>query len=1649
MAYNKKNILSNNIEIIRLLFALKSEGKVPTESERLKLASYSGFGGLKCVLDMRPQEEWPVSERSLYPLVQELYEIIRENSSSKEEEREYIESLKRSVLTAFYTPISAVKQIGNAIWEATQGKITKMLDPAGGTGRFLEALDFDKNLHRVSYEKDILSGMILSALYPKDEIHIAGFESISPLENNTYDVVLTNSPFGDFQIFDPAFSLSNNKMRRYASKAVHNYFLAKSLDVIKPGGIVAMITSRGVSDSPENISFRKYLISKASLVCGVRFPETFFGDSGTEIGSDLIILQKRICPTIETSLAEQDFISSQFIDEVSINGYFLRTENVLGKYEKSQNAYGRPYMAVRPLKEEPSFFASMLSTGFQSNYIFPYLEKEQHILNVLGEEVVSLFDLFNSVSKEAPKERIWNGKWNEHYTTGTIVSYENQIGHLKRESEKFFFTPLFSLSSEDTHILEAYVNLRDTYWKLFDYEQKYLKENEELRVSLNKQYDEIFRAFGGLRESKVSSVILTDISSREILALERYINGRSVKADIFFTPVVFKKESTEVLSAEAALLSSLNIKGFVDFDFMEKRTGKSLSILKEELRGSIFFNPSGESPSGYEHKDLFLSGNIYEKISCLQSYSSSLSEEEKDYLSESISALESVIPEKIEFENLDFNLGERWIPCEFYDKFASSLFEIPTSITYVPALDDFHVSVEYYSHSVQTLWGISGKMLFPEVFQNALQGTFPQFTKTIYLGSEKKIVPDMESTQIVASKIQEIQSRFLDWLSNLPLSEKKYLADLYNRQFNCFVKPSFNGSHQSFPDLSFDSFDYDDLYQSQKDCIWMLKQNGGGICDHEVGAGKTMIMCVAAYEMKRLGLVNKPLIIALKANAADIAATFSKAYPHAKILFPGKNDFKPSNRSQFWRDIQNNNWDCIILTHDQFAKIPQSEEIKQEILQEELRDVSESLDVYASLNHVSRSLQKGLEKRKENLLAKIQASIHAISSRQEEEVNFRSMGIDHIFVDESHLFKNLTFTTRHQRVAGIGNINGSQRALNLFFAIRDIQSRTGKDLGATFLSGTTISNSLTELYVLFKYLRPKALAAQNITCFDAWAAVFTRKSSEFEISVTNNVIQKERFRYFVKVPELAMFYNEITDYRTAESIGIDRPKGMMVLKNIPPTPAQNDFINKLMQFAETGDASLLGRAPLSESEEKAKMLIATDYARKMSLDMRLIDPDIYTGEQGNKASVCAAAIAEYYYKYNEQKGTQFVFSDLGTYKSGEWNVYSEIRQQLECLYSIPSSEVRFIQECKTESARTNLFTDMNSGKVRVVFGSTSMLGTGVNAQQRAVAVHHLDIPWRPSDLEQREGRAIRKGNLVAKFFANNQVDVFIYATERSLDAYKFNILQNKQQFISQLKSGKYASRTLDEGCIDEKSGMNYAEYVAILSGNTDLLEQAKLDKRIKQLEKEYSLFRKERLSAERKMEYMESQNENIARAIQNIHFDMAEFKNISERNFVTTNGLKLFGEDAGKFLSSFRGGSNVSSGWMPIGEYASFPVCLRKEDFRVFYSIEGKSGKHYMSGRGSLPLAYSEALPYLEACINSLPEKEKKLLATHQKNCEDITRLRASLKEKQTWVRADLLIELKAQATQLEKKIRESINKSEPSLSLKDELQQEQQMSNF
>ena len=1958
--------MRDNIEAIRMAFSLGVKGRgAQTAEEIAVLRKYAGFGGLKCILndadELADAAKWSKSDIELFAPTVELRRLIHDYSLNDREFKDYMDSLKASVLTAFYTDNRIVDAISNSL-KYSGVQIKSFLEPSAGQGAFIDSFlrnDRYPSAEVLAYEKDLLTGKILSALHPSILTRIEGFEKIERDFNGYFDVAASNVPFGDFAVADPAYAVSKEIAYRQATKSIHNYFFLKTLDQVREGGLVAFIASQGVMNAASPF-VRMELVKRADLVAALRLPNnTFSENAGTDVGSDLIILQKH---TGKKSLsADEEFFIQSVVDrgtKVPGNKFFQAfPQNVICTDAKvGTDQYGKPAIVyhhdggvdgiaedlrkaldeslhlrlnlelynsndvkpptpdpvtptptpkqeakVEPLRTEKksSLTQTPLMTQYQEmkkkhpdavllfrvgdfyeifgkdavtaseilgitltrrangkeNYIelagFPHHALDTYLPKLVraGQRVAiceqlegpklkkttehrvvedvrpaaqkleptpeptpdeppkpepapteppkpepakeietdgspdyndnpdprlfayNLFGELEPIGKPRPqpkqaedapklkpsaevkdipvkkfrplteKELEFYGSlnWEDNPPINGFYETMMSIAHrqleemrMEREAEEaarkaaangetiteggatiqrtegdfvpgqrstvkaepvevdmsprpfsediqFFhhngsmvvqdglvgflsevrkngatFNPL-SLKPEQAKRAMLYVTMSETYQKLYNYEAETHEASAELREHLNQYYDEFVEKYGNLNEKQNVKFILMDANGRDALALERGENGQFVKADIFDHPVSFAiDEVTSVDTPMEALTASLNKYGEVNLEYMSSLVDMNEDSLVENLEGHIFYNPLVEN---YEIKDRLIAGNVVAKAEAVRSWIDREEERIKDFpgydgiepfiamSKDSLKALEEARPRRIEFDELDFNFGERWIPTGIYSAYMSYLFHTDVKIAYSSSMDEYSAEA---SRKNMTIWeefcvrGYYRTYDGMNLLKHALHNTVPDIKKSAGKdenGHDIK-VPDNEAIQLANTKIDEIRNGFTDWLEAQSPEFKEKLVDLYNDKFNCFVRPQYDGSHQTFPDLNMkilgDRYGINSIYQSQKDCIWMLKQNGGGICDHEVGTGKTLIMCIAAHEMKRLGLAHKPMIIGLKANIAEIAMTYQSAYPNARILFADEKSFKADNRVNFFNQIKNNDYDCVIMSHDQFGKIPQSPEMQQQILQVELDTVEENLEVLKQQGHdISRGMLKGLIKRKENLTAKIATIQYQMDQNRDAVVDFKQMGIDHIFVDESHQFKNLMFNTRHDRVAGLGNSEGSQRALNLLYAIRTIQERTGKDLGATFLSGTTISNSLTELYLLFKYLRPNELERQDIRCFDAWAAIFAKKTTDFEFNVTNHIVAKERFRYFIKVPELAAFYNEITDYRTAEDVGVDRPEKHEILHNIPPTPAQEAFIEKLMKFAESGDATILGRAPLSETEEKAKMLIATDYARKMALDMRMIDPNA-EDDPNNKASHCAKMIAEYYRRYDAQKGTQFVFSDLGTYKPGEWNVYTEIKRKLIEDYGIPPHEIRFIQECKTERSRKAVIEAMNSGDVRVLFGSTTMLGTGVNAQQRCVAVHHLDTPWRPSDLQQRDGRAVRAGNEIAKLYADNKVDVIIYAVEKSLDSYKFNLLHCKATFIDQLKSGALGARTIDEGAMDEKNGMNFSEYMAILSGNTDLLEKAKLEKRIAALESERKAHNKGISDSKFRLQTISHDIANNEAAIGRMKEDAARYQSVVQRdkdgnpvNNLTIDTCHLKDEqNMGVHLQGLAMKTDTHGQYKRIGEVYGFPISIisernlvdGKETVQNRFVVEGNykykfnNGFIAMSDTHAACMNFVNALEKIPGIIAQYEERTAKLKA-------DVPQLEAIVAK--SWGKEDELKQLKSDLAALDRKI--------------------------
>ncbi len=1782
MSYNSQQKLKDNLAAIRIALEWK-EGKMllPEEVEALK--RYAGFGGLKAVLYPNgPKEEWIKLKASkedlrLYPQITELHQLLQQHFNDADY-KQVVDSIKNSILTAFYTP-EIIPQTLFAVLKEQGIEPKSMYEPSSGAGVFVtEAASAFPSMENINaVEKDLLSGRVLTALGSSIpvpvSIQVKAFETTSNNENGKFDLIVSNIPFGNFRVYDEAF-----KDESLTGK-IHNYFFAKGLDKIKDGGLLAYITTDAFLNSLSNQTAREYLFNKTDFISVNVMPDNLMKETGnTEAPSHLLIVQKN---ENKQSLSQNEELLVSTIEQenefgkYSLNQYVsLNPEIILGNQIKpGKDQYGKAHetiwqtgdisliapqladtiskgvdehfnataFAVKPVQvnidkgkqltylpmpennpdnssvqlglfdiapaaninrasayinrldttvidrktarianiiktsDKPEHEAVVLvsakSTAFKQ-YVYKLYSNTEEInfpANWMNASAIHLE--LNGLSNKLQEynhqfynegESVFhitfdnkNGGLDElkdinpYHKEGTLIVHNNRVGfvsYIAGENDKPVFLPSL-YEKKDIGFYEQYSAVRDEYLMLADKEANENIEYPELRKQLSESYDALVKGYGILNSSTNKQRILKDEAFGFIVlaSLERKDGDQYFKADILTKSLIQKQEAFHTDNPVEALAKSLNDKGFVDVEFIAAATDSTEADTINSLGNHIYINPSNNS---WETADQFLSGNVVRKLNIAKAVANESPENVQ--LQRSLSALEKIQPEKIPFELLDFNLGERWIPKDYYDRFASHLFELPTEVNYFQSLDTFKVKASSSNAKINQEYAVTtkaGKTSYGNtLLENALENTTPFYTYEISIGDKTIRVPDNDAIQLAHQKIESIRNNFNDWLKELPANEKKELEELYNDTFNCYILREYDGTHLQFPGLDRKRLGIEDLYSSQKNAAWRIIQNRGALVDHEVGLGKTLTMIVAAHEMKRLHIVNKPMILALKANVNQIKDTYRKAYPNAKILAPGENDFTPSKRIRLSHEIKNNDWDCIILTHDQFGKIPQSPEIQREIFQTELDNVEKDLFTIKDMGgEISRRMLKGLEIRKTNLGIKLQGIQKDIEAKKDAGINFKDLGIDHLFVDESHKYKNLTFTTRHDRVAGLGNMIGSQKALNMLFAVRTLQEKFNSDLCVTFLSGTPISNSLTEMYLLFKYLRPKEMERQQIENFDAWAAVFARKTTDFEFSVTNEIIAKERFRHFIKVPELALFYNEITDYKTAKHINLDKPELDELLVNIAPTPDQQEFIKKLMAFAKTGDGELIGRQPLTKEEDKGRMLIATNYAKKMAADMRLINPHQYEDHPNHKVNVCARNVAELYKQSNEQRGTQIVFSDIGTPKPDAFNIYDALKEKLVTDFNIPSHHITFIHDW-TDRQKPELFRKMNNGEIRILLGSTEKAGTGLNVQRNVVGMHHLDIPWKPSELEQRNGRGARQGNILAKEEYGNKVKNYIYAVEQSLDNYKFNLLKNKQTFISQMKNCELNIRTLDEGSIDEKSGMNFSEYIAILSGDTTLLEKSKMEKKIAVLESLRNAHHKEAIRSRFQLENLQSDKEKALKTLDKLTLDETGYK---KKLQFDKDGTKLNPIQLESFNSADAEAIGIylirlSTNWKPnlgedglmkIGSLYGFDLYIRRQketyeekamfEYRyqnIFYAEGKDSGIKYSWNQGHINIDNPKlaARYFLNAIdrVDSLKEKYQKNLQELEQNIPMLQQLVAKPFEKE-----NELAQLKKDVSKLEREI--------------------------
>lgn len=1572
--------LLNNAMAITAAAAIVKDEKNRTEENMKYLRSYSGFGGIKEVLALNDENFDNNEEIEKLPLGNNLMvlrnAIVIAANDDKELAKQILKSIKQSVLTAFYTPSHVVEAVSDAVKHTLDVfgiKADTMLETSAGIGGFLPVAT--TGCKKVAIEKDYVTSLILYALNTDTEVLNCGFEQIDKMREdkdsnipNRFDLVASNIPFGDIEVSDFKFSTIDADHKQ-ATQKLHTYFFVKGMEQLENGGIMAFITSRGVADSRENQFLRDWMVRNGNLLAAMRLPDNLFMDgSGIEVGSDLIIFQRDLNKKWQTT--EEQMFTETFNKE--IDGKVCEWVNRL--------LCQRSHAIYTDMKVEKNQYGRMVPN-------YKWKGTDEQLQNELTDRLCR--DMERNFRKSAwlyghdTLRKMFN-EMEARYNAESRKSKREESEAKKRKEQQAKLKPLYETT------LSAYNALMSN-------ERMNRQPNAVLRYELNEAYDKMVEQCGTLH----ANMKILDKSFDEVnlmLSLElKNTDGSITKADVFTKPVAYHVPG-EILTPMEAMSVSLNDRGRIDMEYMQSLTKMLTEDIYDELHGEIFLASTDGESYVWQHKSQLLNGNVVEKhktVTAAYNFNQDRSEFESRCLNDTLKALTDIRPKDVPYDDIDIQLGARWLPLEHFEKFFRKLLEVrpqdTCKVVYLQANDTFVTDIWTWRNE-RTRQYMTDKDDFEGITKYALQDSVPSFVKTI----GEKTFKDTERIRKTQKIVEKVRSEFVKYMHSEAISEeqRKEIVKLYNEKFNCYVKGQFDGSMQTFPGLDFSQFDFNDLYQSQKDCIFMLKNLNGGVGWHEVGAGKTLIMCITAYEMHRLGLANKPLIIGMKANVAQIADTFKKAYPKARLLYPTENDFKKEKRAELFRKIANNDWDCIIMSHDQFNRIPQDENTEMAIINQEIADMEDAIRTMDNNGINDRRMQKRMEKQLENLEAKLQTLQDRLAERKDDMITFHQMGIDHIFVDEYHNFKNLRFATKHGRVAGLGNSTGSDKSWNLLVAIRDMQMRRGTDMCASFFSGTVISNALTELYVLFKYLRPKELRRQHMGCFDAWAGNFTHKSTDYDLSITGEIKTKERFRTYCNVPELAMFLREITDYRTAEMINIDRPKANVIFDSQDPTEEQAEMVKRLCNFASSGNWNDLGFGDDVNKPnhlDTSIMLIATDLARKVSLDPRMISVKQFSDDPNNKANRCARKIAEYYKKYDAHKGTQFVFCDISTYDPSKWNIYSDIKKKLVCEFGIPENEIAFIHQYNTDKQRTALFDKMNKGEVRVLFGSTQKLGTGVNAQERAVAVHHLDIPWRPSDLEQRDGRAVRKGNMV-KEWGGNQVDVIIYGTNRTLDAYKFALLNSKAQFINQINAGTVGVRSFDEDTSTETDGMNFAEYVAILSGNEDLLKKARLESKIATMEADYEKHCKDRAAAKLQADEHEATIKRHQASRSQFESDMHDFENV----FVS-KGIKLFVkgaesqsvDDQAKQLHKWRDEHDHAEG-VEVGNLSGLIVKMMTKfnkqgafDHSEFVVKAPNSNMHYRcSETGALGLSNEDAVKYFNGLIPNI----EKMIENSDKN---------------------------------------------------------------
>ncbi|HNG68539.1 MAG TPA: helicase-related protein [Saprospiraceae bacterium] len=1479
--FNQRSRFTANLDALKLLATLRKEKRHATKSEQEILSKYVGWGGLKVVLNPIAGT-WTKADEELRPLVNELHEVISDLESTGL--KGILQSIKRSVLSAFYTPLGVIKGMYTAIEQFgfTGGHV---LDPSAGIGHFTGAMPGsirgESKLTHV--ELDVLTGEILKNLYPNSNTEVTGLEN-AKIPKNYFDLVISNIPFGDISVYDKSFSTP--ELSGFTNK-IHNYFFAKAIQQAKEGGLIAFVTSTGVMDSPSNKQIRQYINNNAEFIGAIRLPEsTFQGNANTQVVSDIIFLRKKSNPDNTQAFLNETQIEVEHKAKgdrkfINVNEYFVNNPNhVVGEFKAGGQYRDNEMTVVAPKNVD---LQREIERIVKNNFPIGIYSQEKQSTEIEDDAEEGVTDQFRAAKKS------------EIYIEADGKAYVK----IDDYSEKVALPKSYSIAK-----INAFIELREALKNQYQVEGEGIATESEIETSrrrLNESYNRFISKHGLLHKKDNQPLLNKDINGFNILSLEKDKTG--TKADIFSRRVIQgKRHLTSAANIDDAISISINDHGYVNMQRIGSLLNQDPIKIVEDNYGVLFYDTDGAVVTRSE----YLSGNVKKKLS----EAIELAKENPIYEA-NIKELRNVIPEDIAASDIEVNVGARWVMTKYYEQFASEIFKTPVNIHYSAAGDKYTIKANSHTVEITNEHGVyrsSGEKRIAynglELLEAAMHNVIP-VVRFMVSKNPDKYETDKEATANAQEKQDRLKEMFGEWIWQ---DEKRRteLGRIYNDLFNTTIKRTHDGSK-----ITIDGLNNVTLRPHQLDAIMMLINNKGGIIDHIVGAGKTYVMIAAAIKMKQIGMANKPTIIGLKSTIPHLVEDAKNAFPNAKILTPTESDFSAKNRKKFLSKIQNNDWDLIIMSHEQFGTIPQDKDIQIEAINEEIDLLDQEMqDASDDGTPASKAALKGLEKRKENLEKKLKELLEA--PKDQEILNFKQIGIDHLMVDESQMFKNLEYATKINRIAGLGNKTGSKRAFNMLIAARTLQKMHNGDKGVTFSSGTVISNSLVEMYLLFKYLRPDKMKELGYNTFDSWVTQFAVAKTEVEFSVSSDLKQKVRFRSFINLPELSMLYNEIADVRNDSNLELPKPKikktldpdGKLVrapeLIAVKQSEYQKEWTKRIIEFSNQKhgkrDGTLIGKGPLSEKEQAAAMLLVTNISSKLSVDMRLIDPNAEDNPTG-KLSAVAEKAANIFHETTPQKSTQLIFSDIGTPKTantienlksyledelnlgtddieaifgddpeklpqkktviermknvmewsdeeiedhikasreteGQFNVYAELKRKLVAK-GVPEDQVVFIHDYKTKKAKQTLFEKVKMGEIRIVIGSTQKLGTGVNVQHKLIAAHHVDAPWNPAAMEQRNGRIIRQKN------ENPEVGIYNYGTELTLDAYKYQLIASKLRFINQIKQGASNARVQDEGDGDEVTSQMM---VAILSGNPLILKLAKVEAVLTRLRRSKKTF---------------------------------------------------------------------------------------------------------------------------------------------------------------------------------------------------------------